>query len=67
MSKTNFEEIVSAPHCVQCGNEMVYGLSIEAKNGLFRLQNCINPECANYGLLTLGVEGMPKDLQDYLK
>ena len=61
------EEIVSAPHCVQCGNEMVYWLTIEAKNGTVRLQNCTNPECANYGLLTLGIEGMPKDLLHNLK
>ena len=66
------DEFTPAPHCVQCGEEMPYGLTIQLYHSKYsdledvevKLQTCTNLECPNYGLLQLGREGMPDLLED---
>ena len=41
-------------HCVQCGEEMECYTAVQDR----RVPVCNNPECANYGLLQLGIEIM---------
>ena len=57
--------IITAPHCTQCQKEMDYWVTFFASDEenwvadqLIRLQLCNEPECANYWLLQLWIEGM---------
>lgn len=45
----------TAPHCVQCGQEMPYGTDGDKFASV-----CCNPKCPNYGLLQMGIEKMIK-------
>ena len=55
MTKKNKKQKDTAPHCVQCGGEMTYGVDWNK----FVLV-CYNPICPNYGLLQMGIEKMKK-------
>jgi len=55
MKKQTFD--TSNLHCVQCGNEFVYKVSLDSSV----VSICHHPECPNYGLLAMPKEQMPKE------
>jgi hypothetical protein len=49
-------------HCWQCGEIMEYSRYIELLNDeRVHFDFCNNPKCANYALLAVAVEDMPKE------
>jgi len=51
--------IKNHPHCVQCGDEMVF-----TTTGEFFHHVCHNTKCPNFGLLQIGIEKMRKAIHD---
>uniref|UniRef100_A0A6H1ZY97 Uncharacterized protein n=1 Tax=viral metagenome TaxID=1070528 RepID=A0A6H1ZY97_9ZZZZ len=47
-----------APHCVQCGHEMLYGTDVDKF-----VPVCTNPSCPNLGLLQMGIEKITEILE----
>jgi hypothetical protein len=46
-------------HCVQCGGTLDYQVNEEKIDHILLV--CHRSECPNYGLLQIGIEGMPKE------